>query len=196
MRRYGYLLPDSGHVTQSLCGGLRRIECNPGCSSAVALGTSAALAPGVRDHCKLHWVDSPCKCSITREAEAAHFADRQRAPCVSSRVSWVSFAMQQKPKLDAQQSTSAIVGGVDHEQPKIWQSRDDVQRIIGGKIESEYDSLRGCPGFCHDPLTWEQATTLVQVSTTPPPPSPLRTYLSRQARSPRSLHPSRAPLLG
>ena len=90
--------------------------------------------------------------------------------------------MQQQPEDDAQPSTSAVAGGVDHEQPKIWQSRDDVQRIIGGKIESEYDSLRGCPGFCHDPLTWEVAKALVQVFASPPPPRS-RPPLSRQARS-------------
>ena len=64
---------------------------------------------------------------------------------------------------DAQPSTTAVTAPVDHEQPRIWQSMDDVQRIIRGKLESEYDSLRGRPGFCHDPLSWEKAKALVEV---------------------------------
>ena len=74
-------------------------------------------------------------------------------------------AMQQQRFVEDTQSASltAAAARVDHEQPKIWQSRDDVQRIIRGKIESEYDSLRGCPGFCHDPLPWDEAKALVEV---------------------------------
>ena len=82
--------------------------------------------------------------------------------------------MQQDVKEAQSASSTPVAPPTDYEHPKIWRSRDDVQRIIRGKIESDYDSLRGCPGFCHDPLQWDEAKALVEVCNPPPPSIHLR----------------------
>ena len=97
-------------------------------------------------------------------------------PAICAMVQQQSVEDSQLPP--STQAAAPVAAPTDHEQPTIWQSRDDVQRIIRGKIESEYDSLRGCPGFCHDPLPWDQAKALVEVCGPPPSLSLFRRHRS------------------
>ena len=42
-------------------------------------------------------------------------------------------------------------------------SKSEIERIIKGKSEAEYDRLRGMPGYVLEPVPWDRLTRLIEV---------------------------------